>query len=385
MVRAVRQGGGLREVAREYRVDPATVRLWYERARGQRLDRVDFGDRPPGRRQAGNRIASQTEELILQIRSQLKESSDLGHYGAQAILQALESQGLDRAPSLRTVGRVLSRRGAVDRRYRIRRPPPPPGWYLPAVGQGREELDSFDIVEGLAIKGGLHFELLNGISLHGALSQTHLLERGYSAKTALEAILAHWRQNGLPGYAQFDNDTRFQGPHSRRHVISRVMRLCLSLGVVPVFAPPRETGFQAAIESFNGLWQAKVWRRFTFGSLVEVTAQSERFHAARRIHLRARIEQAPPRKPFPSDWKLQLQAKPRGRIIFLRRTDETGHVQLLGQRLFADSHWLHRLIRCEVDLDKTEVRCFALRRRNPTQQPLLCRTPFRVPHKRFHE
>jgi len=40
------------------------------------------------------------------------------------------------------------------------------------------------------------------------------------------------------------------------------MRTCLRLDVTPVFAPPRESGFQAAIENFNGRWQAKVWARF---------------------------------------------------------------------------------------------------------------------------
>lgn len=37
--------------------------------------------------------------------------------------------------------------------------------------------------------------------------------------------------------------------------------------MVPVFVPPRETGFQATIEGFNGLWRAKVWARFQHASL----------------------------------------------------------------------------------------------------------------------
>jgi hypothetical protein len=50
----------------------------------------------------------------------------------------------------------------------------------------------------------------------------------------------------------FDNDTRFQGPHQFPDAIGRVARLCLSLDIVPVFAPVHEHGFQAAIEAFNG-------------------------------------------------------------------------------------------------------------------------------------
>jgi len=76
----------------------------------------------------------------------------------------------------------------------------------------------------------------------------------------------HWRAVGLPGYAQFDNDAIFEGAQVHPDTIGRVTRTCLSLGVIPVFVPPRETGFQAAIEGFNGLWQAKVWARSGRGS-----------------------------------------------------------------------------------------------------------------------
>ncbi len=99
--------------------------------------------------------------------------------------------------------------------------------------------------------------MLNGISLHGGLVASWPMT-DVTARTAVQALTEDGRQVGLPAYAQFDNDTIFQGPHQDADGVGRVMRLCLSLGVVPVFAPPRETGFQAAIESSNGRWQAKV-------------------------------------------------------------------------------------------------------------------------------
>ncbi|SRR5712691_4046719 len=69
----------------------------------------------------------------------------LGEYGAQAIRRELAVRGPAGVPSVRTIGRILERRGALDGGRRIRRPPPPPGWYLPEVAAGRAELDSFDM------------------------------------------------------------------------------------------------------------------------------------------------------------------------------------------------------------------------------------------------
>ena len=125
-----------------------------------------------------------------------------------------------------------------------------------------------------------------------------------TAKAAVEALVEHWRAVGLPAYAQFDNDTIFQGPHQHKDVVGRVARLCLGLGVVPVFAPPREPGFQAAIENYNGRWQAKVWARFTHESLEGLQAQSDRYVAASRLRAAARIEAAPRagRSPRTGPW-----------------------------------------------------------------------------------
>ena len=79
----------------------------------------------------------ETEDLILVLRRELKEQSALGEFGAQAIHRALVARGHPAVPTVRTIGRVLERRGALDGRRRVRRLPPPRGWYLPAVGPGR--------------------------------------------------------------------------------------------------------------------------------------------------------------------------------------------------------------------------------------------------------
>ena len=140
MVAAVRGGRSLRAVARRFGVGVATVTLWVERARGQRLDRMDWSDRPsvPHTTQ---RTDSFTEDLVLAARKELAHG-DLGAIGAQAIRQALLDRGDTAVPSVRTINRILARRGALDGRSRVRRPAPPRGWYLPAVAAARAELDS---------------------------------------------------------------------------------------------------------------------------------------------------------------------------------------------------------------------------------------------------
>jgi transposase len=384
LVEAVRRGRSQHQVAQEFGVSPGTVNRWVRHAHGQRLDRVDWSNRSRCPH-AIQRTEADIEDLVLEVRRQLQAESDLGFFGAEAISQALRGRGVEPLPAERTIYRILRRRGVQDGRCRARRPPPPPGWYLPEVARRGRELDSFDIVEGLVIRDGPQVEVLNGISLHGGLVVSWPRGESITAKFVVECLVEHWRRFGLPGYAQFDNDTVFQGPHAHPDTIGRVSRLCLGLGVVPVFVPPREPGFQAAIEHYNGSWQVRVWARFEHAALSGLVDRSGRHVAALRRHRADRIESAPLRRAFPRRWELDLQARPKGRIIYVRRTDAHGRAEVLGRSFEVDRHWVNRSVRAEVDLDAGMIRSSRLRRREPGDQPLLKEVVHRIKSKPFRE
>lgn len=376
----------MRAVAAQHGVSLATVQRWVARAGDQRLDRVDWSEARGGRR-AGQATLPAVEELVLQLRRELREQSDLGEFGAAAIhrtlLERQQVLGLAAVPAIRTIGRILERRGILDERRRVRRPAPPRGWYLAEVAAGRAELDSFDIVEGLVIKGGIDVEVLNAVSLHGGLCGSWV-DGSWTAKKTVAALLTHWREHGFPDYVQFDNDTIFQGAHQWPDSFGRVTRTCLQLGMTVVFAPPRETGFQAAIEAYNGRWQEKVWSRFQHQSLADLRQRSDRFVAARQQRSASRIEAAPVRWQLQDGWQPDLMQPLSGTVMFLRRTNDHGHVSLLGHDYPVSETWRHRLVRCEVDLTASRIRIYQLRRREPNRQPLLRTIRYEVPQTRFH-
>jgi transposase len=380
MVSRVRAGRALRAVAKELGVGVSTVSLWVTRSAGQRLERVSFTDRKRGR--AWNRIESAVEQRILQMRAQLREHSVLGEYGADAIERALHEDRANVPVSRATINRVLKRHGATDAPGRVRRPAPPKGWYLPQVAAGRAEVDSFDFIEDLKIAAGPLVNVLTGKSLHGALTDAWVLDK-LSAKGCVSCLLGRWQRDGLPGYAQFDNDTVFQGAHQFAHTVGRVSRLCLALQVIPVFVPPLEHGMQNLIESFNGLWQAKVWQRHHVASVAELQVRSDAYIAAHRARTAEIADAAPPRRAMPEGFEHDLQASLCGQMIFIRRTNDNGQVRLLGQRFAVSPEWPNRLVRCEVDFDQHCIRCFALRRRAPAEQPLLNTIAYHRPDKPF--
>ncbi|MDZ4287381.1 MAG: hypothetical protein U0984_05455 [Prosthecobacter sp.] len=337
------------------------------------MDQVDWTNHSPGCAQGANRTSKALEQAILKARAELRVS-DLGEWGAQAIhghLRATLGSLKVTVPSVRTIGRVLLRHGVLDGKQRTRRPPPPPGWYLPLLAAHKAELDSFDIVEGLALEGGIEVEVFNGMSLHGGLVASWPQGR-FTSQKVMDSLIEHWQKNGLPHYVQFDNAPLFQGAITYADTLGYVVRLCLQLGVPPVFAPPRETGFQAAIESYNARWQAKVWQRFTHPNMTALCQRSDAYVRACQLKAAQRIAKARGlRRAFPARFKVDLKTPLQGTVILLRRSDEKGRVTVLGRLYKIRGNWQHRLVRVEINFTAKELHFYALRRAASTSQPLL--------------
>jgi hypothetical protein len=190
-------------------VTKSTVQRWVKQSDGKRLERVEFQDQRRRAEQPYNKSSNGVERCVLRLRKQLKEKSILGLYGAPMIHRHMQERGCSQLPSIRTIGNILKRHGQIDKRTRIRRAAPPPGWYLTDLVQGQAELDSFDIVEKLYLQGGQEVQFFNGISLHGSLVHSAATETVTSENTVL-MLIEHWKKFGLPKYVQFDNDMVFQ-------------------------------------------------------------------------------------------------------------------------------------------------------------------------------
>ena len=140
---------------------------------------------------------------------------------------------------------------------------------------------------------------------------------------------------------------------------------------------------QNMIEGFNALWQAKVWHRHRVSSLSELQQLSTRYIAAHRARNASISDLAPTRRRMPKSFRFDPRRPLCGCMIFIRRTDEHGNVHMLGQRFAVSSSWVHRLVRCEVDFSSHQILCYALRRREPAQQPLLAKLPYNRIDKPF--
>lgn len=374
MVEAVRGGSSMRSVARRFGTSLLTVQRWVARAGDAEPDLVDWSDRsraPHRTRHVGVGVEDEVVRLRLALTAGV-----LGESGPDAIHAALDADPAfaGRVPSVRTIARILGRQGLLADRRRVRRPPPPPGWYLPDVASRDQELDSFDVIDDHHLTGSGVFQVLTGVSLHGGLPVAWV-GPPLTGRAIVGHLLEHWAEVGLPGYAQFDNDTRFHGSHGYPDVLGPVVRACLALAVVPVFAPPGEHGFQNAVEGLNGRWEARVFHRRHHDDLEDLAAHSDAWVHALRARLARRIEAAPERREPPRQ-RVHADPPPSGRMAFPRRTTDAGEATVLGRPYAVDRAWPHRLVRADLDLDARTLSFVRLRRREPGDQQLLAVHPY---------
>jgi hypothetical protein len=370
------------KAAKKFGVALSTAQYWLHRADAQRrLDRVDFKSRPTGRRRAANRTAQNTEEQVLQLRQELK-NSDLGEYGAVAIYAAMTAAKKNPAPAVATISRILRRHDVIAPRKRQRYPSPEKGWYLPLTDPALIELDQFDFIEQLKIEHREMFHVLNGISWHSNLRVSAPMLQ-MSAENVINCLLSLWRRFGLPDYAQFDNGSTFTGGERSPNTRGSVTRFCLQLGVIPIFAPPATLGYQSTVERYNGEWQAKVWRHQHYAAFADVENRSLRYVEAQLKKHHVGAELSPLRRAFPANWEMPWQAPPRGLVIFLRELKDDGSVRILGRRYAVSANYAHTKVRVELDLTKEQISFFSIHRRQPYQSELLHSEPRHFPVRKF--
>lgn len=195
------------------------------------------------------------EELVVSIRRELERDGLFS--GAQAVAWELEERGFE-VPSVRTVNRILRSHGVFDQAkaeyVKKGRKYPAPEVNAP------NDVHQADFVGPRYIRGDGRFYSLNAADVLTARASGVPI-RTRSTDDVLRAFWSTWRTLGIPKVLQVDNELVFWG--SRRHPrgMSQLLRLCLSVGIEPLFIPIREPWRNGTIENFNGHWQSKFLKR----------------------------------------------------------------------------------------------------------------------------
>jgi len=244
---------------------------WLQRFRSGGSDW--FRDYISGTDNPANRTPEEIEAIVKMARLSLYNKEQF--CGAQAIIWQLEDWDVRPLPSLSTVGRILRRHDLTHKRTGRYRPkgvpyPAPEATRPNDVHQADFVGPRFMCADGRSKR----FYSLNGLDLATGRCAIQPLTRGKGRTD--DAFWAVWRRLGLPRYLQVDNEMTFYGSPVAPHTAGPLIRLCLPLGVEPVFIPVREPWRNGAVEKFQDYWNQRLWQAVEIGTAEELRLASRR-------------------------------------------------------------------------------------------------------------
>lgn len=355
-----KQGLKITEISRILGHCRKWVYFWINRYQEEgKADLKDRGRRP---KRLYRPTSSSLVQKIIQIRKELEKAQKKGKgfagIGTEAIAWEMTQRGIQNIPTMRTIGRILQRSGMTRRKKssrsssrRLPRVFPPPR----KVG----EAQATDLVGPRHLKGPkgvttFHsFHTLDRFS-HAPVASQHLDKSSFSL---IEHLIHHaWKHLGVPFRWQMDNEMAALGSQIHPFSISQVIRLALLLGVQAIFLPEGEVGWNAEIESFNGLWQERVLHRHYCPDLATLRKKSLQFqdyvwfqkpHRALSVSQHGTqfpgiLIQNSPKREIPTSFSLKTYRDSRGnyrfplargRVTFIRHANSEARISILGIKL----------------------------------------------------
>ncbi|RKY74993.1 hypothetical protein DRQ00_11320 [candidate division KSB1 bacterium] len=292
-----------------------------------------------------NRTPPHIERAVISIRRRLAARATpqtrYSKVGAAQIRAEMEALGYSPLPSLRTIERIVARAGLTCPPLRLA-PRLARSEYPGPRAQDSNQVHQVDVVGPRYLKGDstrYYFLVCKDI-----FDQSVYLEFVNSRKMdgVLDFLVHAWQHLGLPEKVQFDNGREFCGFGHAARYLSRVIRLCLRLGIEPVFIPEGKPQRNGSVENFNGWFQplllCKPFRRpgdvrRELRRLMQAVNE-EHVHPHLGHQTPARYRRGKQLRKLPADFSINGQKLPIavGKVTFIRLVTVEGHINILGQR-----------------------------------------------------
>src|SRR5215207_1779292 len=284
--------------------------------------------------------------MVLQLRAE-RERGKRAKYqyalvSAQAIYYELQELRISPLPSPRTIHLWLKQAGRIPER-KVRKPPNASYPVLPC--KAVNDVQELDFKGPLYLKDRAHKYYL--MVLRDKVSKKTAL-RALATKSMdaiLDFLVDAWQRMGCPRYLKMDNCLDFRGSNLYPRSPSKLMRVCLDLGIQPVFIPLREPWRNGVVENLNGLLTRFLFRTRTFDTekqLYQVVQRMETIlntmHRLPALEGKTSQEFTTHAKlrypPADYDWRMRDLRLLQGSVTFIRFVRKSGRITLTAKDKF---------------------------------------------------
>lgn len=315
--------------------------------------------------QIPHRTSDDLEATVTRVRKELCDAKEF--CGAQAIRWRLEDEQVAPLPSVRTINRILSRHGLIERRNGRYEPK---GKQYPALDAPHPgSVHQCDLVGPCYLRTPRRFYSFNTVDLATGRCGVEPILDGKAMVT--QAIWTTWLRLGIPQYLQFDNEATFYGSPAHPRGLGRPIRLCLLHGVQPYFIPVAEPWRNGVVEKFNDHWRQKFFTRVPMESTDDLVRESLKFEQRHNAHYRySKLRGRTPlqaladaNKPlrFPEEDTPPASSLPRPETGFyhvVRFIRSDGRFSLFGEMFAMPPESIYEYVWATVDVARQRVSFF---------------------------
>jgi putative transposase len=261
---------------------------------------------------------------------------------AQAIYYELHELHVSPLPSPRTIHGWLKQAGRIAER-KSRKPPNPTYPVLPC--KAVNDVQELDFKGPFYLQDHSHKYYL--VALRDKMSKKTALRA--LANKGMDAILDFlvdaWRNMGCPKRLKMDNCLDFRGSNLYPRSPSKLVRVCLDLGVRPVFIPLREPWRNGVVENLNGLLDRFLLRLQSFETEKQLHQAVQRLETTINTkHRLPALQGKTPQEfaahaklrypPVHYDWRTRDLRLLKGKVTFIRLVRKSGRITLTAKDKF---------------------------------------------------
>jgi putative transposase len=363
------QGWKKSEIARKMQRSRRWVHRWIGRYEPD-APLVSLQNHSRAPKQMDGVYSERIKKMVLQSREE-REHGKRAKYqyalvSAQAIYYELRELHMSPLPSPRTIHRWLKRAGWIAER-KSRKPPNPTYPVLPC--RAVNDVQELDFKGPFYLQDHAHKYYL--VALRDKLSKKTALRAlaNKSMDAILDFLVSAWQKMGCPKRLKMDNCLDFRGSNLYPRSPSKLMRVCLDLGVQPVFIPLREPWRNGVVENLNGLLDRFLFRTHTFETEKQLHQAVQRMETTiNTTHRLPALQGKTPQEfaanarlrypPAHYDWRTRDLRLLKGKVIFIRFVRKSGRITLTAKDKFLvgkEYKWQYVLANVDVAKQKLDV------------------------------
>jgi transposase InsO family protein len=350
-------------------------RLWVQRWIGRydpNAPEESLRNRPCAPKHTRGCYSDRIKKYVLHSRREreARERSKYQHalIGAVAIHYELRALGVQPLPPARTIHAWLKQAGLVkERKGKTRKPPNPT--YPVLVCKAVNDVHQLDLKGPFYLKGSARKYYLASLrDAYGKKVAVRVLA-DKKMETIIDFVVEAWQKLGRPKKLQMDNGLEFRGSNRYPRSLGKLLRVCLDLGVEPIFIPTHEPWRNGVIENLNGLVDRLLLRAKHFHTDRQLEREAHKLEISiNTTHRLPALDGKTPQefaaqariRPMPSGylWRKRDLRLLKGYVSYIRLVRKSGRITLTANDKFLIGKkykWQYVLARIDIRNKKLNI------------------------------